>query len=247
MNVQVQMIGTGSAFAKKYFNNNALVYCNDYTLLIDCGITAPMALYQMGIKFDQIDGIFITHLHGDHVGGLEELAFQMKYIYKRKPTLFLPSALVEPLWENTLKGGLEHTVEGTENLHSYFEVVPIEENQPADIQNGFSLEILQTRHLPNKLSYSLIINGLLFYSADVIFSKDLIDYVHKQRNCKYMLHDCELSHFGLVHTTLSELLTLPEEIQEKIYLMHYGDNMSDFIDQTGKMKFLEQHKRYDFV
>lgn len=41
MSLQLQMLGTGSAFAKKYFNNNALLGDGSFTLLIDCGITAP--------------------------------------------------------------------------------------------------------------------------------------------------------------------------------------------------------------
>lgn len=45
MTLRIQMIGTGSAFAKKYFNNNALIYTKIGKLLVDCGITAPQALY----------------------------------------------------------------------------------------------------------------------------------------------------------------------------------------------------------
>ncbi len=45
MNLELQMIGTGSAFAKTYFNNNALLTDGAFTLLIDCGVTAPLALH----------------------------------------------------------------------------------------------------------------------------------------------------------------------------------------------------------
>ncbi|MDF2718574.1 MAG: beta-lactamase protein, partial [Paenibacillus sp.] len=71
MSMEIRMIGTGQAFAKKYFNNNALVTCNGYTLLIDFGITAPLAMHHMNVPLDAIDGVFVTHLHADHIGGFE--------------------------------------------------------------------------------------------------------------------------------------------------------------------------------
>ncbi|MNN48309.1 ribonuclease Z [compost metagenome] len=109
--LRLQMLGTGGAFAKKYYNNNGLLYANDFTLLIDCGITAPISLHQLGVSLTEIDAILITHIHGDHVGGLEEFAFRMKYEFGRKPILYIADALTEPLWENTLKGGM-----GQENI-----------------------------------------------------------------------------------------------------------------------------------
>lgn len=48
MSLSLQMLGTGNAFAKNYFNNNGLLLADDYTLLIDCGITAPLAMHTIG-------------------------------------------------------------------------------------------------------------------------------------------------------------------------------------------------------
>lgn len=245
MSLQIQMLGTGNAFAKKYFNNNALVSSNLFTLLIDCGITAPMAFYTLGKRFDEIDGILVTHLHGDHIGGIEELAYQMYYKYKKKIHLFVPRELVEPLWENSLKGGLNNGEEGC-SLHTYFHVIPLDEDHPMAISEDLNIELIRTEHIPNKKSYSLLINDSLFYSSDMRFNPELIERVHSEKKCKYILHDCQLYNPGLVHSTLDELLTLPDEIQEKIQLMHYDDNMEDYQGKTGKMTFLIQHQRYDY-
>jgi len=243
MSLQIQMLGTGNAFAKKYYNNNALVYYNDYTLLIDCGITAPLSLHQLNIEPNEIDGILITHQHGDHVGGLEEIAYKLLYVYKKKINLFLPEDLIKPLWENSLKGGLFNGEEGC-NLNTYFNVIPLIEKQTFSIDPGLTIEIIATDHIPNKLSYSLIINNHVFYSSDMLFNPGLIEYVLKERNCKYILHECQLKGPGIVHTTLDELLSLPEAAQEIIQLMHYEDDMEDFQGKTGKMSFLIQHHRY---
>jgi len=246
MNVQIQMIGTGSAFAKKYDNNNALVTCNGYRLLIDCGITAPRALNRLGIPFDHVDGVLITHLHADHVGGLEEFAFQMKYVYQRKPVLYVAEPLQIPLWENTLKGGMENLAENLNGLSSYFHVRPLAEGAATEIHPGLVTELIRTEHIPGKLSYSLILNHGLFYSADIRFNRKLLEWLAEERRCRYILHDCQLAGPETVHATLEQLLTLPETIQRRIYLMHYGDDMEAYVGRTGAMRFLRQGQTYEF-
>ena len=96
------------------------------------------------------------------------------------------------------------------------------------------------------LSFSILLNDHIFYSGDLTFDAALLqDLVHK-RKCDHILHDCQLDGAGTVHTTLTELLTLPEDIQERVTLMHYGDTMPSFVGKTGKMSFIEQHKTYFF-
>ncbi|WP_334071817.1 MULTISPECIES: MBL fold metallo-hydrolase [Paenibacillus] len=242
MPLQLQMLGTGGAFAKKYYNNNALLYAEDYTLLIDCGITAPLSLHQLDKSLDEIDGILITHIHGDHVGGLEEFAFRMKFIWGRKPVLYIADKLVHPLWEHTLKGGL--TQEGIASLEDAFEVKVLSEGTPYSLSPGLTVELIQTPHIPGKDSYSLYINGEIFYSADMIFQRGLLTRLIEERNCRKILHEVQLQGPGQVHTELGQLLSLPAEIRRNIMLMHYGDEMENFIGQTEEMEFLRQHQIY---
>jgi ribonuclease BN (tRNA processing enzyme) len=242
--MRLLMLGTGNAFAKKYYNNNALVKVDGYTLLIDCGVTATLSLYQLQIPLNRIDGIFITHLHADHIGGLEELAYQNLYLFKRKPQLFVPEKLLEPLWENSLKAGMDEPLHPG-GLDRFFHVVKVAEQTSLQIRPHLRLEAMQTQHVPGKPSYSLFLNNL-FYSADVIFDADLIRYAHDQRKCHRILHDCQLSQPATVHASLEQLLTLPEPIQEKILLMHYDDTMEQWIGKTGKMSFILQHVPYSF-
>lgn len=243
MSLQIQMIGTGSAFAKTFYNNNALIYADGFTLLIDCGITAPRALYELGIPLNQIDAVLISHIHADHVGGLEELAFQYMYVFKRKIKLLVPDSLETVLWEHTLRGGLENKAEGLVSLNDYFDVVPLAERTATSIHPELTVELLPTDHIPGKASYSLLLNGKVFYSADMKFNAPLLIGLH-ERGCELILHDCQLFRPGTAHACLDELITLPEEVQENVLLMHYGDNMSEFIGKTGRMAFMEQFKTY---
>lgn len=241
--MKLQMIGTGSAFAKKFYNNNAWLETEGGVLLVDCGITAPKALHDMGKNFGAIDAVLISHIHADHIGGLEELAFQMKFFFKRKPKLYIASSLVKPLWENSLRGGLEQ--DGYNSLDDYFDVRPLQPGVPTELLPGIKAELIQTRHIPNKISYSFVFNDEFFYSADMVFSPELLEHLVKDRGVKIIFHDCQLQSPGEVHADLASLLTLPPEIQQITYLMHYGDDQPNYIGRTGYMRFVEQWKVYE--
>jgi glyoxylase-like metal-dependent hydrolase (beta-lactamase superfamily II) len=242
MTLQLQMLGTGGAFSKKYYNNNALLLTENYTLLIDCGNTALLALHELGRSPESIDAIFISHIHGDHVGGLEEFAFYMNLIHQRKPVLYIAEDLVTPLWENTLKGAMGN---GDElSINDYFEVRALQTEVTNQITEGLTLKLIQTPHMPGKSSYSLLINDHIFYSSDMTFQPNLLYKLVYEERITQIFHEVQLNGVGRVHTSLQELLSLPADIQKMISLMHYEDNMGVFVGRVGEMRFLEQQKRY---
>lgn len=64
------MLGSGSA------GNSALVGTDHCKILIDGGLSARqivLRLEQCGVSPEQLDGVLLTHEHGDHVCGLEVL------------------------------------------------------------------------------------------------------------------------------------------------------------------------------
>ncbi|WP_058301756.1 MBL fold metallo-hydrolase [Gorillibacterium timonense] len=246
MTLNLRMLGTGGAFANHFDNNNALFEENGFTLLVDCGITAPRALHEMGVDLGKIDAILISHLHTDHVGGLEELTFRMKFQLGKRPRLIVPEELEAPIWEHTLRGGLEYPEAGVTKLTDYYEVTVLKNRVPAELAPGFTIEALPTRHIPGKPSYSLVIQDKLFYSADMVFDRALLEEMVYGRSCRYLLHECQFTPPGIVHTTLEELLTLPQEMQKAIYLMHYEDDIESYIGHTGTMRFLRQRVPYEF-
>ncbi|SMG14004.1 MBL fold metallo-hydrolase [Paenibacillus aquistagni] len=241
MSIQIQMLGTGSAFAKRYYNNNAMISTSKQTFLIDCGITAPLAIHQIEQSFNDFEGVLVTHLHADHIGGLEEYAFQMKFLHQRRPKLFIANTLLEPLWEHSLKAGM--TQPGIDCIEDVFEVIPIIPAQAHEITPELKVEWMETPHIPGKQSYSLLINDTFFYSADIRFQPDLLQSLVEQ-GVHTIWHDCQLEGEGEVHATIKELLTLPPSIQSKILLMHYGDTRPEWDGHTGPMPFINQHETY---
>src|SRR5438874_1464373 len=64
------MLGSGSA------GNSALVSTDHGKILVDGGLSARqivLRLEQCGVMPDRLDGVLLTHEHGDHVCGLEVL------------------------------------------------------------------------------------------------------------------------------------------------------------------------------
>lgn len=62
---------TSTAEKDKRLRASALVETDDARILIDCG--PDFRTQMMGLSFEKIDGVFITHEHYDHVGGLDDL------------------------------------------------------------------------------------------------------------------------------------------------------------------------------
>lgn len=241
--IKVTMVGTGSAFSKLYYNTSALVEFEDYRLLIDCGHNVPKGLYDLGYSWSDIDGILITHIHSDHVGGLEEAALSNRYLYNgRKMDLLVPTGIKRALWDSSLKGGLLYTDEGrTEGLDEYFNVHSLSIAFAASIDDH-KIRIHRTNHVKEKLSYGVQIDNTLFYTSDTKYDSNLLE---KADRCNHILHDCQLFTGG-IHSSLEELKRLPEAMQEKILLMHYGDDACDYVNHTGKMKFAVQGQEYEF-
>lgn len=244
--LEVTVVGAGSAFSKKYHKTSFVVtFQNGYTLLVDCGPDVPAGLQELKIPLDTIDGLLVTHLHGDHINGIEELAFMNRYVFNRKMDLWIPASIADDLWEHSLRGGLELTEEGICTLSDYFNVKTLYLSKIHDVDLG--IKIYLTDHVKNKLSYAISFQDRLFYSADTKFSQELIEIADR---FPVIIHDCQLPMpngkviKGGVHAHLHELMSLDEDIQKKILMIHYGDNVDTFVGRTGKLRFATEGTTY---
>ena len=70
-NISLTFLGTGNAMVTKCYNTCFTISCDNHHFLVDAGggngILAQ--LEKTGISFNQIDGMFITHGHTDHILG----------------------------------------------------------------------------------------------------------------------------------------------------------------------------------
>ena len=67
----MSLLGTGAPSpGMQRFGPSTLVEAGGHKLLFDAGRGALQRLAQLNIHWQDVDGVFLTHLHSDHVVGI---------------------------------------------------------------------------------------------------------------------------------------------------------------------------------
>lgn len=86
MSVRLTFVGSGDAFAGGgRFNACLQLDGGEEPLLLDCGATALVALKRVGIDPASIGHVALSHLHGDHFGGLPALILDGQFAKRTRP------------------------------------------------------------------------------------------------------------------------------------------------------------------
>lgn len=271
--MKIKFIGHGGAFAPISVGNSNMLLTSDSgkKMVFDFGATTPYILRdEMGVDFKDIDAVYISHLHADHIGGMELLAFSRYFIPKVengvsvRPKLFAMRDLMKELWDSSLRGGLESFQGKIMSLTDYFDCKPVSENK-SFFWEGYGFTPVQTVHVRSgyiiKNSYGLAIQKLeeklngsgtirlfnpdrydAYITADTQFDQSLIEYYRKS---KTIFHDCETSKFrSHVHPNYEDLKTLPADCKKKMWLYHYGETIQTF-KEDGFAGFVKKGDEFE--
>lgn len=263
--LDLTFIGTGSAFSKKFFQNNVLVVKGESHLLVDCGSRTPEALSKLGLSVGQIGNYLITHSHADHIGGLEEVMLVGRFGLKRKSVMVATDKLVKALWSMSLRGGASFNEEkdgGYLEFDDFWDRIRPKPVRGADRElcvadvGGIEIRLFRTKHIPDTspdwassfLSYGLILDRRILFTSDTRYDPEMVSSLDEEYGFEAIFHDCQLFKGG-VHASLDELAGLPRAIRERTRLMHYGDTIEDALPRIEKLGFAgiaEQWKTYSF-
>lgn len=150
--MQLLFLGSGSAFTvggDNYHSNLLLIADNNEKLLIDCGSDIRFSLYEQGFSHQDITDVYISHLHSDHVGGLEYIGLSTKFDPQcSKPNLYLSKDIASEIWEHTLSGGMRSISGDLMTLEDYFQVYPIDYHTSFCWQ-GIEFDLVKVLHIDN--------------------------------------------------------------------------------------------------
>lgn len=243
-------LGVGAGLSPELGNNNVLLESEDRSvnLLIDCG---PVTAHDLKIngRLPEIQNVFITHVHDDHVGGLQLWGQLNRYVYRQRPLLIFNEALYDELWNGSMRGGLgkinakDHEP-AMATLDDYFTPRALRDGEPVQVDGLPPLTLLQSLHVPGKLSFSFFIGEDVFYSSD---TQDLPPSVGPTgKPLRAIFQDCQLFETGNdVHTPLQRLVReLSPEQKAITHLMHYNQAPDQDAKALGFAGFVKPNEPY---
>lgn len=240
--MEILVVGVGDAFSAQHWGTNFLVRAADKVLAVDCPDSYFKALKQadFGITVDDLDGLFLTHLHGDHVNGLEMTLAWRKFVTKKKLNLFTTPEVAATLWEGRLKASIGTMFNGTEYLNfsieDYANVVVIPWETPTEIFPNLTVETRRTiHHIPTAALRLTTPNARFGHSCDTAFDPALIAWLDQ---CDLFFHE---ANFGPAHTPIERLAELPESVRQKMRVVHYADHVQP--DDYPSVVFAKQGEK----
>ena len=253
--MKLVFLGTGSAFTLEYFQSNMLVEEGEERLLIDCGGDIRHSLAAQSLSALDITDVYVSHLHSDHIGGLEWLGLVSYFVRTRndptlRPRLHVHETLVDDLWLS-LHGGMG-TVEGeVVNLESYFAVQPIKRNGSFRF-GGTEFRTVQVVHYYDGFeivpSYGLLFEKneiRVFITTDTQFAPNQMKAFRSKAD--YIFQDCETAPFESgVHTHYEELKTLSDDVKGRMWLYDYQDGDKPDCTAEGFLGWVQQGQAFDF-
>jgi ribonuclease BN (tRNA processing enzyme) len=88
--MKLTIAGSGDAFGSGgRFNTCFFLETAKASLLVDCGASALPALKGQGIDPNSIDAIVLSHLHGDHFGGIPFFLLDGQFLARREKPLLI--------------------------------------------------------------------------------------------------------------------------------------------------------------
>jgi ribonuclease BN (tRNA processing enzyme) len=221
LSVRVTFIGTGNAFADGGRSHACIhVSAPGVSLLLDCGGSALPAI-KREIDPEAIDAIAISHLHGDHFGGIPYLVIEQHFARRTAPLVIAgpraladrlraaESALYPDFFRKTKIGfAVRETVLGRNDAEL----------------GGALVAALPVKHVPDSDPHGLRVRvgeKLIAYSGDAIWSDELAS-VAKGAD----LFICDASFFDTdddSHISYRTLMAHRAELDcKRIVLTHLG-------------------------
>jgi ribonuclease BN (tRNA processing enzyme) len=241
--VKLTVIGSGDAFC----SGGALHSCNllehaGGTLMLECGPGVLAGMKRLGIATDAPDVVLISHLHGDHFGGIPFLF--LEYLFEnprqRPLTILGPPTLLDRSF--ALYAALYRELQSFELP---FEIKAVELVPGSRITvAGYDIEAFQVTHNaePFSLGYRIVSpDGAMLFSGDSAWNEA---FVAKSQGVDLFLCECCTMEPNVpMHTSYAELLEQRSRLGcKRLLLTHLGAD----VREAEKFDFERAHDGMTF-
>ena len=224
---EVVVLGVGDTFTEVHQSSALLLRCDGFCLGIDCPDRYAAVLRAAGERAGQalsladVDHVLITHVHGDHLNGLEGFAFFKALAQGRRVGLVTSPEVRAVIWEQRLQASMGVLWDGqtfnAKGFDDYFEFRPLAWDGVTTV-GPFRIRARRTRHhVPTSALLIEAAGRTLGYSADTAFDPDLIAFLTP---ADLIIHETNL---GPGHTPYESLAALPAALRARMRLIHYPD------------------------
>lgn len=224
---EVVVLGVGDTFSELHHSSALLLMCEGFVLAVDCpdqyrGVLKDASgVSGLQLSLSDIDHVLITHVHGDHMNGLEGVAFYKHFVDRRRLRLLTAPEVREQIWEQRLKASMSVLYDGQQyrelDFDDYFEHLPLSWSGAVTV-GPFTIRARRTvHHVPTSALFIEAGGRTLGYSADTAFDPELIAFLEP---ADLIIHETNL---GPAHTPYATLAQLPAELRGKMRLIHYMD------------------------
>lgn len=224
MAVRLNFLGCGDAFGSGgRLNACFLLEGAGEPLLIDCGATSLQALKRQRIDPASICAVALSHLHGDHFGGLPWLILDGRFAERTRPLLVSGPVGTEL----RLAAAFEALYPGAFAGERPFELRFIEyaERQPVTLGDAVVVPF-EVIHRSGAPSYGLRIEyggRVLAYSGDTEWTEGLVELARGSD-----LFVCECNFYDQQvqgHLDYDTLQRRREQLEGRLVLTHMGEEM----------------------
>jgi ribonuclease BN (tRNA processing enzyme) len=174
--LRVRFLGSGDAFGSGgRFNTCIMLEAEEGACLVDCGASSLVAMRRFGVDPNRIGAVFISHLHGDHFGGLPFLILDGQLVSRREAPLTIagPAGL-----KDRLEAAMEVFFPGSSKIERKFAVEVVElEPGARSLVTGIGVTPYEVKHPSGAIPLALRLEfggRVVTYTGDTEWTDALI-------------------------------------------------------------------------
>ena len=224
--MKIKFLGSGDAFGSGgRLQTCILLETNCTKVLMDCGASSQIAMRTYKVNPNEIDAILITHLHGDHFGGIPFFILDAQLISKRTTPLVIAGP---PGTRQRILELMEAMFPGSSKIQQKFtlDIREVEMECPAEVA-GIRITSYLVSHPSGNPSTALRLEAgdkIITYTGDAEWSES---FVRASRGAALFIAESYFFDRKVkFHLDYQTLMEHQQELQiKRLILTHMGENM----------------------